>query len=121
MDNAGLSDKMKKHFFQLLAEKQTNLETILSDLYDIPRKKGDNSMQFSFATKLLHTIDNEKPIFDKEIESLTFSKPTRRGKQNQIRAYLELYNDLEKLTVDLLENEKVKNVNFNLKNYDSNN
>ena len=71
LDNAGLSDNLKKHFFKLLAEKQTKLDIILSDLYEIPRLKKDNSIQFSFATKLLHTVDNDKPIFDKYIEAIS--------------------------------------------------
>lgn len=122
LDNAGLSEKMKSHFFELLAEKQTSLETILSNLYEIQRKKGDNSMQFSFATKLLHTIDNNKPIFDKEIESLTYSKPKRADKNTQIQSYIQLYNDLERLNSELLKTEIITNVilKFRLKFRDYN-
>jgi len=111
MDNAGLSDGMKKCFFGLLAKKDTNLKTILSDLYEIPRKKGDKSMQFSFATKLLHTIDNDKPIYDTEIGSLTYSKPKHSDdKDTTIRSYIELYNNLERLNAKLLENNKIQRV-----------
>ena len=94
LDNAGLSVEMKNHFFKLLAEKQTNLGVILSDLYEIPRKKGDKSMQFSFATKLLHTIDNRKPIYDTEIGSLTFSKPKRSDKNTEIQDYCHRRNQI---------------------------
>ena len=110
LDNAGLADEMKNRFFELLAEKQTNLGIILSDLYEIPRKKGDKSMQFSFATKLLHTIDNRKPIYDTEIGSLTFSKPKRSDKNTEIQDYIELYNNLEKLDAELLKNDKIQTV-----------
>lgn len=110
MDNAGLSDGMKKCFFELLAEKQTNLGIILSDLYEIPRIDKKKSMQFSFATKLLHTIDNCKPIYDTEIGSLTYSKPKRLGKDTQIQDYIKLYNNLERLDAELLKSEKIQMV-----------
>ena len=111
MDNAGLSDDMKKCFFELLAKKETDLKTILSELYEIPRKKGDKSMQFSFATKLLHTIDNDKPIYDTEIGSLTYSKPKHSDdKDTTIRSYINLYNNLESLNAELLKNDKIQKV-----------
>jgi len=108
LDNAGLSDEMKKCFFKLLAEKQTDLKTILTELYDLHRKKGDNSIQFSFATKLLHTIDNSKPIFDKEIESVTYSRPKHSDKDIRIQSYIEFYNKLERLNAELLESDKIQ-------------
>lgn len=110
LDRAGLSDKMKKLFFKLLAEKQTNLGFILSDLYEIPRMDKKKSMQFSFATKLLHTIDNSKPIYDTEIGSLTYSKPKRPGKDIQIQDYSELYKNLEMLNAKLLEDNRIQRV-----------
>ena len=110
LDNAGLSDEMKKRFFELFAEKQTDLKTILSHLYEPLTKKGHHSIQFSFATKLLHTIDNSKPIFDKEIESLTYSRPKHSDKDIRIQSYIELYNKLERLDAELLKNEKVQRV-----------
>src|SRR5271157_5450639 len=110
LDNAGLSDMIKLHFFKLLAEKQTNLGIILSDLYEIPTKKGYKSMQFSFATKLLHTIDNSKSIYDTEIGSLTYPRPKHSDKDTMIQSYLDLYNNLEQLNAELLENDKIKRV-----------
>jgi len=110
LDNAGLSDEMKTHFFELFAEKQTNIGIILSDLYEIPRIDKKKSMQFSFATKLLHTIDNSKPIYDTEIGSLTYSKPKPSDKNTQIQNYIELYNNLERLDAELLKDEKIQRV-----------
>lgn len=110
LDNAGLSNEMKNRFFELLAEKQTNLGIILSDLYEIPTKKGVKSMQFSFATKLLHTIDNSKPIYDTEIGSLTYPRPKHSDKDTMIQSYLDLYNNLEQLNAKLLENDKIQRV-----------
>jgi len=62
MNNPGFSKEQKKRFFQLLNQKQQNLDKIISDLYSIKK-----NIQFSFTTKLLHTIDTSKPIFDKYV------------------------------------------------------
>jgi hypothetical protein len=110
LDNAGLSDNLKKHFFKLLAEKQTKLDIILSDLYEIPRLKKDNSIQFSFATKLLHTVDNDKPIFDKYVTSIINKKVKGNNKNEKIQSCIEIYDSLVTLNDELKKNDKIRNV-----------
>ena len=110
LDNAGLSDNLKKHFFKLLAEKQTKLDIILSELYEIPRLKKDNSIQFSFATKLLHTIDNDKPIFDKYVTSIINKKVKGNNKKEKIQSCIEIYDSLVTLNDELKKNDKIRNV-----------
>jgi len=108
LDNAGLSDEIKSRFFELLAQKQTNLELFLSELYEIPTLKGENTIQFSFATKLLHTIDNDKPIFDSGVAILTNIKPKGSDRNTKIRSCIEIYYSLEKLYEELKEDDKIK-------------
>ena len=108
LDNAGLSDEIKRCFFELLAQKQTNLELILSKLYEIPTLKGVNTIQFSFATKLLHTIDNDKPLFDSNVEKSTNIKLRGSDKDTKIRSRIEAYDSLEKLYAKLKEDDKTK-------------
>jgi len=108
LDNAGLSDEIKSRFFELLAQKQTNLGLILSKLYEIPTLKGENTIQFSFATKLLHTIDNDKPIFDSGVAILTNIKPKGSDRNTKIRSCIEIYDSLEKLYEELKEDDKIK-------------
>jgi len=67
MNAAGLSDKQKRRFFELLYNKESDLKYILKELYKIPTLKKTHSIQFSFTTKLLHTVNNNKPIFDKMV------------------------------------------------------
>jgi len=95
LDNAGLSDGIKRRFFELLDQKQINLETILSELYEIPTLKGKKTIQFSFATKLLHTINSNKPIFALEISRVTNIRPTGSG-EAKIHSCIERYDFLEK-------------------------
>lgn len=84
LENAGLSYELKSRYFELLADKQTNLEIILSELYEIPTAKGKHSIQFSFATKLLHTIDNNKPIYDSKVAKITnmYNEGANKNKKN---------------------------------------
>jgi hypothetical protein len=110
LDNAGLSDNLKKRFFKLLAEKQTKLDIILSELYEIPTLKKYNSIQFSFATKLLHTIDNDKPIFDRYVIFLIKKKVTGHNKNEKIQSCIEIYNSLVTLNDELKKNDKIRNV-----------
>jgi len=111
LDNAGLSIEMKNRYFNLLEEKQTNLEIILSELYEIPTLKRKKTIQFSFATKLVHTIDNNKPIYSSEIGSRINKKPNQTGHKNvRIQSCIVLYNSLEMLYEELKKNEKIRNV-----------
>lgn len=77
LDNAGLGNKLKNRYFELLADKQKDLRKILLELYKIKTLKNKNTIQFCFATKLLNTLDNNNPIFDAEV-SRVFHK-TRQG------------------------------------------
>ena len=110
LDNAGLSNEIKSRFFQLLAQKQINLGTILSELYEIPTLKGKNTIQFSFATKLLHTIDNNNPIFASEVAVLTKINIKGSDRDKKIYSCIEIYNSLEKLYAKLKKDDKIRKV-----------
>ncbi len=113
MNQAGLSDDQKRRFFELLSDKQESLEYILSELYEIPRKSrklnNSHSIQFGFATKLLHTLNNNKPIYDSLVVMSTKKKPNGSGR-DKIHSCIEVYDSLEKLYAELKEDCKIKNV-----------
>ncbi len=81
LDNAGLSPEQKTQYFKSLSNNQTELKTILLALYDLETLKKKKSIQLSFATKLIHTLDNERPIYDKYVSSFTgikyYNEPTK--------------------------------------------
>jgi hypothetical protein len=60
IDSAGLTSAWKVRYFEFLSQRERSLQTILEGLYHIPTKKKVKSLQFSFATKLLHTLDTSK-------------------------------------------------------------
>ena len=110
MNSAGLSNSQKKCFFELLLDKQEDLKYILSELYKIPRLDGKHSIQFSFATKLLHTIDNDKPIFDSGVETLTGVKRKGSDRDTKINSCIEIYNSLGTLYAELKDNDKIRKI-----------
>ena len=112
LDNAGLTDEFKKRYFELLADKQTDLEYILSELYKLETLKGKNSIQFSFATKLLHTLDNNKPIFDAEVARVIHRSVTGIGKEEKIDSCRSIYNDLIGIYYNLINDEGIKKIIF---------
>ena len=76
LDSAGLTEDFKNHYFKLLVNITPNdtilddLKKIVNELYEIKNLKGSSSLQISFATKLLHTVDNSFPIYDSKVVAL---------------------------------------------------
>ena len=108
IDNAGWSDKMKKQFFILLSEKQADLKIILSELYKIPTLRGKNSIQFSFATKLLHTINNDSPIFDSMVGKIIKMDVKGNNKDEKINSCIEIQNYLKESYKKLITDAKIQ-------------
>lgn len=110
LDNAGLGDKIKEEYFKLLAEKESDLGKILLKLNKFKNERGLNTIQFSFATKLLHTLDNNNPIFDKEISSVIHKVRTGKTKGEKIKSCLGIYEGIKLLYSNLLKDSKVRKV-----------
>ncbi len=53
--------------------------SVVNQLYDIPRNVNDGrSLQFSFVSKLIHTVDPHSPIYDSKVKGFyCFIEPTR--------------------------------------------
>lgn len=93
--NRALKPKMKTKYFELM-EKEGNIEFIMGQLCNITSKR-----HFSFATKLIHTRDNYKPIWDQYVGKVI---GIGRPKED----YLKKYGQLEELYVKLLESSSCK-------------
>lgn len=105
LDNAGLSKGFKSEYFRVMEEyrKQTSIDPIdiVKRLYPFKRLKGDNSIQYSFATKLINTINPEYPIYDSEI-ALVFRFPVHYIKD--INKRLERYQQQQACIIDTYKN-----------------
>lgn len=73
MDSAGLKTEFKTKYFKMLQEHRrrddVDLRGLAKVFYEIKRRKEDKSLQFSFVTKLAHTINVSYPIYDNEVAS----------------------------------------------------
>ncbi len=112
LDSAGLTEKQKKHFFELMTDKKVNLEKVLDELYELPTLRKRKTIQFSFATKLLHTINNNKPIFDAEVSAIIHKSVSGNNKKSKIESCREIYDFLENIYLILVKEEKIKKVIF---------
>lgn len=71
LDNAGLSPALKEEYFRImegLRDKNViDLKEIVEQLYQFRTLQDRNTVQFSFTTKLMNTINNRYPIYDSEV------------------------------------------------------
>lgn len=111
MRSAGLSQAHFDKYFELLDRRENNLETILNELYEIKTLKQLNSMQFSFATKLLHTLDNNLPIYDNQVKK-TLELPDPYNVQDspykKTKKLLAYYANLKMIYRQLLAEAPIK-------------
>lgn len=118
MRTAGLSQQHFDKYFELLDRRIDNLETILNELYEIKTLKKQNSLQFSFATKLLHTLDNNLPIYDNQVKKTlglpdTYSPLDSRYKKT--RALLAYYENIKMIYQQLLEKAPIKKLSVDIR------
>ena len=68
LDNAGLTNEFKAAYFRIMEglsdQKEINLETVCNSLKAYKNKKDQVTLQFSFCTKLIATINTDYPIYD---------------------------------------------------------
>jgi len=108
INNAKWSNKLKNCYFDLLANQQTALKAILTTLYEVPTSKGVHAVHFAFATKLLHTINNENPIFDSMVGKIIGMSVVGNNKDEKINSCIEIQNYLKDLYKKLLTDTKIQ-------------
>lgn len=100
LDSAGLTKEWKTRYFELMEKYRKvppDLKELVTELSILPTIKGYNSIQFSFATKLLNTLNEDKPIYDSFIALVFgFNAPTTSNKSEKTSRYIEFYDSLEK-------------------------
>jgi hypothetical protein len=90
LNAARLSETFCLAYFDLMEGLRTNhnidTETVVRHLYQLPtHKKGRQSLQFSFASKLVHTLDPHKPIYDSLVADFYFFRPPDPNKELDFR------------------------------------
>lgn len=89
VDNAGLTDAFKERYFQILEQTRhvadPDIRQLTLALYEIPNRRGLNSLQFSFVTKLANTINSEIPVYDSEVAAMYGFSPPQPSKTVDLR------------------------------------
>jgi len=116
LDNAGLTDDFKKEYFRLLQnhrhEQVPDLRQICRTLRAYKTKRGKQSLQFSFATKILATIDQDQPLYDRFVASVFgFSPPLHKlAFEERLEKHLQFYEALKETSRWLREQPELKDV-----------
>ena len=100
MKTAHLSYSFCDAYFNILhrhLDKTPDLGDVMIELYKIPtHRNGRRSLQFSFATKLLHTINNNTPIYDSRVAQFYSLKKSKwKPIKHRIADFVEFYQFLQ--------------------------
>jgi len=103
--NVHMNTPEKKVFFDLLQKKEMGLKNILKKLHTERRK-----LFLSFGTKLLHTINEKLPIYDRNIAYiLKLSAQTYPASpEERIKNRIDIYEELKNGFKMLLANTEIK-------------
>jgi hypothetical protein len=77
MKTAQLGGKFDQAYFTALNPTKPipAVRNLCEMLYQFPRLRGDQALQFSFATKLRHMLNRELPIYDNRVASFYLFQP----------------------------------------------
>jgi hypothetical protein len=115
LDNAGLTAEFKREYFIIMEELRDtpciDICYIVNRLYDFPRLKGDTSIQFSFSTKMINTINPLYPIYDSEVAKVFgFSTYHIKNKEQKINRYLSQQQIIQTTYKSLLSDHQFHDV-----------
>ena len=98
---AGLSQNFRSEYFELMEELRgrplPSIREVTRILYEVPSNSGGRrTLQFSFASKLLHTLDPHRPIYDSMVATFYgFSVPNMtKGFEGRLQVFLAFYDFL---------------------------
>lgn len=108
LDNAGLTTEFKKEYFQILEKNRDktifDFKSVLQSLSKFPNRKGQNTFQFSFTTKMANTIDNSMPIYDSEVARMfSLTRPYQTDFETKILKLSEQFEQIKKGYESILE------------------
>jgi len=111
LDNAGLGDKIKSRYFQLFNEAAkskdgVNIKRVCDELGKINNLKNKKTMQFSFATKMAATINENMPIYDSLVAKVFGFSPPHAVKDwdKKYEQYSDFYSNISE-TVEWLKQQ----------------
>lgn len=115
----GLNYPQKMMFFSLLSKNEADLENILVALYEVLGNKNSHSLYLSFASKLIHTLNNELPIYDKNISNILDlpKQINSTSLEKKIENRMHIYAELKRRFRLLLINREIEAILKKNRNY----
>ena len=113
LNGAGLTKEFKSVYFKLMEEKRNNddfdswqIKEIMLELFKYKNAQGNNCIHFSFTTKLMHTINNNLPIYDSMIKKVFgFAGPYHYNSSTEkIDSYLAQYEVIKDTYNQIMQN-----------------
>lgn len=112
----GLNGFQKDKFFKLLSTKENDLENILRTLYEVTGYGGIHKLFLSFGTKLLHTINNDLPIYDRNIANVLELQNQAVGTLDaKVKNRISIYDELKDDFALLLRDSRITNFLENIR------
>lgn len=114
LDSAGLSADFKNRFFELMSTVKssgtTSVSEITRELGHFPNLKGQSSLQFSFATKMVATVCPHSAIYDSEVVvSFDFLRPSyNKPFDVRLEKYVAFHADLQALYDRIVAQDALK-------------
>ena len=111
LDNVGFSEEFKRDYFKLIEkyrnQQDIDVENVFIDLHRIQNFKGKDAIVFSFVSKLICTIDDTSPIYDKEVcRVFSFDQPIHKD--------LSTIIDILRNQLKLIQNTSLEMIHSNL-------
>lgn len=108
--NLIVSQQMEMETRDIINLIKKHKEEIFNELSKIPRRKGDYAVELSFASKLIHTIDNNQPIYDSRIAKIFDIKSNYDIKDinERINDRLAMYNLLKRKFNEILTSQEAR-------------
>lgn len=110
LDNAGLSDSFKTHYFEIMQEERSSpaefdIAKVCRELYVHQRLKKDQSLQFSFVTKMANTLSPDFPVYDSEVARMHGFNPPYSVKEMEAKLdkLMTFYAQLQAGYKDMVE------------------
>jgi hypothetical protein len=116
LDRAGLTDDFKAAYFECMEEARdsadVDLAGIVGRLRTIRNRKGQESLQFSFVTKLANTVNPRYPIYDYQVaQCFGFTAPYNyKTWEVRLGEYLNFYTRLRAFYENALATGSMKDL-----------
>jgi hypothetical protein len=116
LDNAGLTTQFKTEYFNIMQQYRQldnfDFANILQRLFEIVNHQGQNTFQFSFATKMQNTIKNNKPIYDNEVAKVfSFNRPRQGASFNdKLDLFLNQLQQINQTYTTIIDDNSLENI-----------